>query len=75
MATGCGHPPPEIWGLGMGGSPRLPDPTMRTIRNQVNLSFQAGGYSCSQITSPVRTSSYIHVCRISLERLAWQTKL
>lgn len=40
MATGCGRHPPEIPGLGM-GVPRVPDPTRRTIRNQVNLSFQA----------------------------------
>ena len=40
VATGCGRHPPEIPGLGM-GVPRVPDPTMWTIRNQVNLSFQA----------------------------------
>ena len=40
VATGCDRHPPEIPGLGM-GVPRVPDPTMWTIRNQVNLSFQA----------------------------------
>ena len=41
VATGCDRHPPEIPGLGM-GVPRVPDPTMWTIRNQVNPSIRPG---------------------------------